>query len=512
VARTRLKVALVAAAAVTAAAGLLAPTLLTTASADTTAATPAAAAAPDVPAAPAGYQLTWGDDFTGDANTALDTGTWRYDAGLGQYFGTGEIETTTTSTDNVYHDGAGNLVLKALHSGTDPATGWTSGRVETEADAFGAADGGSVMIQASIKQPDITAANGAGYWPAFWMLGSPLRVGVTWPTSGEVDIMENVNARTSAFTTLHCGALAPNPNPCNEFTGIGQDNTCTDCGTKFHTYAVQIDRSTTPEQIRYYLDDTNVFTIKSDQVDATTWANAVHHTFYIIFDLAIGGQFPAAFGGGPTAATVSGGHLDVDYVAVYNKPPAANADLGPNLALGKTTTASSTEKADFDASKATDGDPLTRWSSGPSDPQWLQVDLGQSYPLTHATITWDAAAAKDFELQTSADGTTWETVATKTGGTSDIQDFAFTKTARYVRVNGTTRVSTFGYSLYELAVYGSGSATPTSSASPTDVPTSSASPTAVPTSSASPTAVPTSSVPATDAPTVAPPSSMAPSA
>jgi hypothetical protein len=48
-------------------------------------------------------------------------------------------------------------------------------------------------------------------------------------------------------------------------------------------------------------------------------AHAVGHSFFIIFDLAIGGGFPGAFGGGPDADTVSGGAMTVDYVAVYNR-------------------------------------------------------------------------------------------------------------------------------------------------------------------------------------------------
>src|SRR5450830_206619 len=79
---------------------------------------PAAAA---VGAPPAGFTLTWSDDFTGAANTGVNTANWLYDTGTG--FGTGEIETMTNSTANVYQDGAGHLVLKALHSGTNPLTG-----------------------------------------------------------------------------------------------------------------------------------------------------------------------------------------------------------------------------------------------------------------------------------------------------------------------------------------------------------------------------------------------------
>ncbi|MBM9509602.1 discoidin domain-containing protein [Actinacidiphila acididurans] len=413
---------------------------------------PAAVAAPAaVPAPPSGFSTTWSDDFNGAANAGLDTGVWRYDAGPGSSFGTGEIETTTTSTSNVYTDGNGHLVLKALHSGTDPNSGWTSGRVETQADGFGAPPGGVVRMQASIQQPNLTTANGAGYWPAFWMLGAPLRIGQTWPGSGEVDILEDINGRSSVFGTLHCG-VSPG-GPCNESTGIGSgERACSGCQTGYHTYAVELDRSTSPEQIRWYLDGANFFTINSNQVDATTWSNAVDHSFFIIFDLAIGGGFPAAFGGGPNAATASGGTLNVDYVAVYNKPPAGTS--GTNIALGKPTTSSSVESAQFPASNATDGNITTRWSSGFSDPQWLQVDLGQSYNLTHATLTWEAATASAYQLQTSNDGTNWTTIYSNNNSPQDIQDTNLNGSGRYVRVYATGRASQWGDSLYELALYG----------------------------------------------------------
>ncbi|HEY2701599.1 MAG TPA: discoidin domain-containing protein [Pseudonocardiaceae bacterium] len=418
----------------------------------TTISTPTASAAPaDVPAAPAGFTTTWSDDFNGAAGSALDTGAWRYDTGTG--FGTGEIETMTNSTSNVYLDGSGHLVLKALHSGTDPNSGWTSGRIETQADGFGALPGGVVRIQASIQQPNLTTANGAGYWPAFWMLGSPLRVGVPWPGSGEIDAMEDINARSSEFGTLHCG-VDPG-GPCNEGTGIGSgERACSGCQTGYHTYAVEIDRSTSPEQIRWYLDGNNFFTLNSTQVDAATWANAVDHSFYVIFDLAIGGAFPAAYGGGPNAATASGGSLNVDYVAVYNKAPAANANLGTDIAQGKPTTASSAESTTFPASNATDGDITSRWSSGFSDPQWLQVDLGQSYAITHATLVWEAAAASAYQIQTSTDGSNWTTIYSNNNTPQDIQDMNLSGTGRYIRVYATSRASQWGDSIYQFSVYG----------------------------------------------------------
>jgi hypothetical protein len=429
--------------------GLFAATLLISITSATATAAPAQVNA--VPPAPAGFTTVWSDDFDGAAGTPLDTGAWRYDVGPGSSFGTGEIEDMTNSTANVFHDGAGHLVLRALHSGTNPTAGWTSGRVETQADGFGAQAGGVVRMQASIQQPNVTTANGAGYWPAFWMLGAPLRIGIPWPGSGEVDILEDVNGRSSTFGTLHCGT---NPGgPCNEGTGIGSgERPCGGCQTGYHTYAVEIDRSRSPEQIRWYLDGANFFSLDANRVDATTWSNAVDHAYFIIFDLAMGGAFPAAFGGGPNAATASGGQMNIDYVAVYTKPPANSS--GPNIAKGKTATASSVESAQFPASNVTDGDITTRWSSAFSDPQWIQVDLGQNFDLNHVTLTWEAAGSKAYNVQTSTNGSSWNTIYTNNNSTGGIQDISTSGTARYVRVNSNARLSAWGNSLYEIAAYG----------------------------------------------------------
>ena len=382
---------------------------------------PASAA---VPAPPPGFSLTWSDDFTGSAGTGLPAATWKYDTGTG--FGTGEIETMTSSTANVYQDGAGHLVLKALHSGSDPRAGWTSGRVETQSAGFGAAPGGVVRMESVLQQPNVTPANGAGYWPAFWMLGAGLRNGGTWPSIGEVDVMEDINGRSSVFGTLHCGS---NPGgPCNESTGIGSgEHACPGCQTGFHDYAVEIDRSTSPEQIRYYLDGANYFTIRANQVDATTWANAVDHPFFIIYDLAIGGGFPDAFGGGPNASTVSGGALVIDSVAVYNKGPATGGSTG-----GATRPATSTIQAESaDAQTGTQTE-ATADTGGGSDVGWIGngdslrfdgVDFGTAGLHTiNARVASGAAAGVSGTVEVHLDSPTSAAVGSfSVGGTGGWQ-------------------------------------------------------------------------------------------
>lgn len=266
----------------------------------------------------ASWNLIWSDEFNGPAGTGVDTANWMYDTGTSYpggaaNWGTNEVETMTNSTSNVYQDGVGHLVIKPIFSNG----AWTSGRIETQRTDFAAPAGGELAVEASIQQPSATGAAAAGYWPAFWMLGAGFRGNYTnWPGIGEVDIMEDINGLSSKFGTFHCG-VDPN-GPCNETNGIGSgQQACSGCQTALHTYGVVIDRSVSPEQILWYLDGVNFFTVHANQVDATTWANAVDHGFSIILNVAMGGAFPAKFGGGPTSSTQSGVPMVVDYVRVY---------------------------------------------------------------------------------------------------------------------------------------------------------------------------------------------------
>jgi hypothetical protein len=286
-----------------------------------------------VPGPPSGMSTVFSDDFTGASGTGLNRSNWLYDIGTSYpggagNWGTGEVETMTDSTQNVYQDGGGNLVIKPIR---DASGHWTSGRVETQRTDFAAPAGGKVRMEARIQQPNVSGAAAAGYWPAFWALGAAARpVGATnWPSIGEWDIMEDINGRSSVFSTLHCGA--PSGGVCNETTGLGSgEHACGGCQTGFHTYAVEYDRSVSPEQMRFYLDGSNYFTLNSNQIDATTWNNATHHGMFLILNVAMGGGFPAAFGGGPTAATQSGVPMLVDYVAVYQSGGGGTPTTPPN--------------------------------------------------------------------------------------------------------------------------------------------------------------------------------------
>ena len=210
-----------------------------------------------VPAPPSGWTTAFSDSFSGSAGSGVDSN-WTYDQGT-QYNGTGctanygtsEVETNTDSTANVSEDGSGHLNITPVESGTS----WTSGRIETVADNFEAPAGGEMEVSASIKQPD--PSSGLGYWPAFWMLGAGFRssgAGTSgtmdcsnWPSVGEVDIMEDVNALSEHSGTFHCG-VDPG-GPCNETDGLGSGLvSCSGCETGYNTYSVIVNRTNTSDE------------------------------------------------------------------------------------------------------------------------------------------------------------------------------------------------------------------------------------------------------------------------
>ncbi|MEV8373592.1 glycosyl hydrolase family 8 [Kribbella sp. NPDC056861] len=126
------------------------------------------------------------------------------------------------------------------------------------------------------------------------------------------------------------------------------------------------------------------------------------------------------------------------------------------LSQGKPATASSIEGSGFEAAKAVDGNSSTRWASVEAhDPEWIRVDLGASASITRVKLNWEAAYGKTYKIQTSADGSTgWTDVFSTSTGNGAIDDVTVSGSGRYVRVYGTARGTAYGYSLFDLEVYG----------------------------------------------------------
>jgi len=87
-----------------------------------------------------------------------------------------------------------------------------------------------------------------------------------------------------------------------------------------------------------------------------------------------------------------------------------------NLALEKPVTVSSIESTEYPANNAVDGEISTRWSSRFSDPQWIQVDLGDIYNINRVVLNWEASYGVTYIIQVSSNGSDWQTIYSTTSG------------------------------------------------------------------------------------------------
>ena len=171
-------------------------------------------------------------------------------------------------------------------------------------------------------------------------------------------------------------------------------------------------------------------------------------------------------GSGPfTVAYSTAGSKNISLTAtgaggstIATKTVTVTSCVNTNLALLKPAYASSQESGGTIPAYATDGKTTTRWSSVFSDPQWIYVDLQTASQLSKIILRWEAASGKAYTVESSNDLNIWTPLYSTTTGDGGVDEFAVNGTGRYVRVRGTQRNTGYGYSLWELEVYGTSGA------------------------------------------------------
>lgn len=226
--------------------------------------------------------LVWSDEFNGSG--APDPAKWGYDLGAGGW-GNQEVQHYTNRIENAVVSN-GTLRIHAIRENFSGAP-FTSARLLTK-DKF-AFKYGKVEVRAKVP-------GGAGTWAAAWMLGSNINT-VGWPACGEIDIMEHLGREVNkVYGTLHYpGRSGGNAD--------GNTRVIANATTEFHKYSLDWNASF----IKIYVDDLLIHSVNN--------SNAIpfNHDFFIILNLAMGGNF-----GGAVDPAVNGGTLEVDYVRVYN--------------------------------------------------------------------------------------------------------------------------------------------------------------------------------------------------
>ncbi len=140
--------------------------------------------------------------------------------------------------------------------------------------------------------------------------------------------------------------------------------------------------------------------------------------------------------------------------SVFGEADVTVTQLPTDIAQGKTATASSTESG-YPASNAVDGNSTTRWASDFSDPEWIQVDLAGAFDITSVKLSWETASAKNYQIQGSVNGSSWNTIKAVTNANGGIDEHTISaENVNFVRILGTARNTVWGYSLFSLEVYG----------------------------------------------------------
>jgi len=232
---------------------------------------------------------TFSDDFNGPAGSGVDGGKWNMETGNNSG-NNHEYQWYTSGTNNAAMDGQGNLVITAKRqSGNSCWYGtcqYTSARLNTS---------GKFSQTYGHFESRMKMSYGQGMWPAFWMLG-----GGNWPTDGEIDIMENIGREPNpVHGTIH----GPGYSGAG---GIGAAFNGPRFADGFHTFAIDW----SPNLITWSVDG-NVYERRTPaDLNGNRWV--YDHPFFIILNLAVGGDWPGA----PDGSTPMPNTLTIDYVHV----------------------------------------------------------------------------------------------------------------------------------------------------------------------------------------------------
>jgi beta-glucanase (GH16 family) len=239
--------------------------------------------------------------FTDEFDT-FDTAVWTKETHAPGWVNR-ELQAYDTDHVTVGNDGGKSvLILTAERKGSQIF----SGRVNSQGKKsfkYG-------RIEASIKLPK--TAN--GLWPAFWLMGD---VDKNWPACGEIDIMEagekggitKGTTETYMNTAIHYGRTSSSHQQsylADNFKYSLQDG-------RYHTWAMDWNET----YLTIYIDNTKFhsFNITS----ATGRYDYFHHDFYMLFNLAVGGEFTGIFDVSGITALKDGGkaQMCVDWVKIY---------------------------------------------------------------------------------------------------------------------------------------------------------------------------------------------------
>lgn len=262
-------------------------------------------------------KLVWHDEFN---KNRLDTTVWNIET-YGNGSGNNELQHYSSrgvSLGREPKSGAKCLILTARRERYGNHE-FTSGRINTQ----GKMTISHGIVEARIKLPQ--TAN--GLWPAFWLLGNNYRE-CGWPRCGEIDILEMGNRdaiEQKRQTTLFNGACHWGYyNSKGQYPNVfkAHDNEYSLQDGEFHTFTLEWDNNSLKMYVDRYRNSEAKPYFSFDIADKSTElaaGNYFHHDFFIIFNLAVGGEFTGITQPSLITALEEGeeAKMYVDWVRVY---------------------------------------------------------------------------------------------------------------------------------------------------------------------------------------------------
>lgn len=234
-----------------------------------------------------GRTLVWQDEF--DYQGAPNPKKWSYDAAdSGKWNQELQIYTKFRANSFVKN---GLLTISAIKS---KAGKWSSARLFTK----GKKDWTYGYFEIKAKLPA-----GKGTWPAIWMMPTKNSYG-GWPSSGEMDIMENVGLdpdkiHTSIHTRSYNHRIKTQKTRAAYIKNVS---------TEFHVYAMEW----SSKGIFWYVDEKPFYFFLNENKGYSKWP--FDKPFYIILNVAMGGSWGGMNG---IDHSIKKADMIIDYVRVY---------------------------------------------------------------------------------------------------------------------------------------------------------------------------------------------------
>ena len=267
------------------------------------------------------YHLVWADEFNVDGYPS--SAIWTPEIGNGSWgWGNNEKQYYTNSINNAKVSN-GVLSITAIKENIG-GFNYSSARLKTAKKV----DFKYGYLEASIKLPST-----GGAWPAFWLMPTNSVYG-SWPSSGEIDIMEyQSNNHDYYFGTAHTQNNHGSGITSGRLKGEGLE-------TSFHKYALEW----TPDYIKWYFDDVlyHTYTNPKRPIDnQNDWP--FDQEFYFILNVAVGGTL-----GGTIANDFKTATMEVDYVRIYQCDYTKSDNEKPSVLNINTSTLSNSISINWD--------------------------------------------------------------------------------------------------------------------------------------------------------------------